>query len=64
MVFSTDKCYCFTLGFDIFFNDTTTENIIEEKILGVVIDSETDFKFHLKNICEKFNQKLIALART
>ena len=50
------------LGF--FFNGNTTENDTEEKILRIVTDSQLDFKSRLKKICEKVNQKLIALART
>lgn len=58
-----------TLGFnvafpDFYFNDTTIENVTEQKILGIKIDSKLDFKSHLKNIRKKNNQKLNVLAKT
>lgn len=49
---------------DFYFNDTTIENVTEQKILGIKIDSKLDFKSHLKNIRKKNNQKLNVLAKT
>ena len=45
------------------FSYDTIKNVSEEKILGITIDNKLTFKSHLKNICKKANQKLIALAR-
>ena len=54
MVLSSDKCYYLILGFngsfpDFPFNDLTTENVTEGKILGIKIDSKLNFKSHLIN---------------
>ena len=49
---------------DFYFNDTTIENVTEQKILVIKIDSKLDFKSHLKNISKKNNQKLNVLAKT
>ena len=69
MVLNAGKCHFLTVGFnesflDFFLNGTITENVTEEKILGIVIDNKLNFKLHLKNICKKGYQKLSALART
>ena len=58
LVLNANKCHFLTVGLnelipDFPFNNTTIENVIEEKILGVVIDNRLNFKFHLKAICEK-----------
>ena len=63
---NADKYHFLTVGFnepfpDFSFNDTTNENVNEEKILGIVIDKKLNFKSHLKNISKKPNQKLSAL---
>ena len=55
MVFSPDKRYYLALGFNELFphfslNDITTENVIMEKIVGIVVKNKLDFKPHLKNI--------------
>ena len=68
MDLNADKCHFLTVGLneplpDFSFNDTTVENIIEEKILGIVIDKKLNFKSHLKNTCKKANQKLSALSK-
>ena len=34
-----------------------------EKLLGILVDKELNFKMHLKNVCKKVNQKISALAR-
>ena len=39
------------------------KNVTEEKVLGIVIDNNLNFKSHMKKICEKANQKLSALAK-
>ena len=43
MVLNTDTCYFLNVGFnepfpDFSFNDTTIENVTEEKILGIATD--------------------------
>ena len=69
MILSPDKCYYLTLGFnelfpDFSFNDTTIENVTEEKILGIVINNKLNFKSRLNNIRKTINQKTSALPRT
>ena len=68
MLLNPEKCHFLTLGFnksspDFSFENTIIKNVTEEKILGIVIDNNLNFKSHMKNICEKANQKLSALAR-
>ena len=68
MVLNADKGHFLTVGFnepytDFSFNNTTIENVTEEKILGLVIDNKLNFKSHLKNIYQKLNQKLSVLSR-
>ena len=63
-----DKCHFLTLGFnkplpDFSFKNTIIKNVIEEKILGIVINNNLNFKSHMKKIYEKANEKLSALAR-
>ena len=68
MVPNPDKCHSLTLGFnkpfpDFSFESSIIKNVTEEKILGIVIDRNLNFKSHMKKICNKANQKLSALAR-
>ena len=68
MVLNPDKFHFLTLGFNKLFPDFSFENAIvknvtKEKILGIVIDKNFNFKSHMKKIFEKANQKLSALAR-
>ena len=42
---------------DFSFNDNATENVTEEKILGIDIDNKRNFKPYSKNLCKKTNQK-------
>ena len=68
MNLNADKCHFLTAGFnesfpDFSFNNTTIENVTEEKILGLVIDNKLNFKSHLKNLWKKANQKLSILSR-
>ena len=42
---------------DFSFKNTIIKNVTEEKILGIVIDNNLNFKSHLKKIYEKANQK-------
>ena len=68
MNLNADKCHFLTAGFnesfpDFSFNNTTIENVTEEKILGLVIDNKLNFKSHLKNLWKMANQKLSILSR-
>ena len=68
MVLNSDKCHFLTLGcnkpFPNFsFKNTMIKNVTEEKVLGIIIDNNLNFKSHMKKICEKANLKLCALAR-
>ena len=45
------------------FENFSLNNIKEEKILGITIDSKLNFDSHLKSICKKANQKVGALSR-
>ena len=68
MILNPDKCHFLTLGFnkpfpDFSFKKSIFKNAIEEKILGILINNNLNFKSHMKKICEKANRKLSALAR-
>ena len=67
IVLNQNKCHFLTLGFNKLFPDFSFENTIiksvtEEKILGIVIENNLNFKSCMKKICEKADQKLSALA--
>ena len=52
MVLNADKCHFLTVGFnepfpDFSFNDTTIENITNEKTLGRLIYNKLNFNSHL-----------------
>ena len=56
MVLNPDKCHFLTLGFnkpfpDFSFENSIIKNVNEEKILGIVIDNNHNFKSHIKNTC-------------
>ena len=68
MILNPDKCHFLTLGFnkpfpDFSFDNTIIKIVTEEKILGIVINNNLNFKSYMKKICEKANQKPSALAR-
>ena len=46
-----------------FFNNTEMKNSSEEKILGITIDKELNFKSHVKKLGKKASQKIWALSR-
>ena len=67
IVLNQNKCHFLTLGFnklfpDFSFENTMIKNVTEEKILGIVIENNLNFKSRMKKICEKADQKLSALA--
>ena len=41
---------------------TTVTDSVEEKLLGVTLDKNLDFKRHVNTLCKKAGQKLHALA--
>ena len=67
IVLNQNKCHFLTLGFnklfpDFSFENTIIKNVTEEKILGIAIENNLNFKSRMKKICEKADQKLSALA--
>ena len=67
IVLNQNKCHFLTLGFnklfpDFSFENTIIKNVNEEKILGIVIENNLNFKSRMKKMCEKADQKLSALA--
>ena len=67
MVLNPDKCHFLALGFNkpfpaFSYKNTIIKNVTEKKVFGILIDSNLNFKSHMKKICEKANQKLSALA--
>ena len=68
MVLNPDKCHFLSLGFnipfpDFYFEKIIIKNVTEEKIIGIVINNNLNFKSHIKKTCNKASQKLSALAR-
>ena len=64
MIHNPDKCHFLTLDFsDFSFENTIIKKVVEENILGILIDNNLKFKSHMKKICKKANQKFSALAR-
>ena len=68
MILNPDKCHFLTLGFnksfpDFSFKNTIIKNVTGERILGIVIDNNINFKSHMKKMYEKANQKISAHAR-
>ena len=52
--------------FKIKINEIDTESSPQEKLLGVILDYQLDFRSHMSKLCKKagqFGQKLNALAR-
>ena len=44
------------------YDNIEMKNIKEEKISGVIIDNKLRFKSHVKNLCKKASQKILALS--
>ena len=69
MKLSKDKCHFMIFGErknqDVVINigNCTVDNSQEEKLLGVLIDSNLNFEKHVSNICKKAAKKLFALSR-
>ena len=68
MVLNAGKCHFMCLGKNtenetFIFKDTITNNSKEEKILGVIIDNRMTFSSHIRELCKKASQKLLALPK-
>ena len=69
MKLNEDKCHFMIFGertnqdISIDIGNCTVDNSEEEKLLGVLIDSNFDFEKHVSNICKKTGNKLFALSR-
>ena len=68
MKLNQEKCHFIFAGHkhEVVFARAGTSTIWEshcEKLLGVHIDREMSFKYHVTNLCKKANQKLTALIR-
>ena len=44
-------------------NDVTPTSSVEEKLLGITLDSELKFEKHITDICNKASQKIHVLSR-
>ena len=44
-------------------NDVALTSSVEEKLLGITLDSELKFEKHITDICNKVSQKIHALSR-
>ena len=68
LVLNPNKYHFLTLGFNkpfpgFSFENTIIKNVMEEKVLGILIGNNLNFKSHMEKICEKANQKLSTLAK-
>ena len=69
MKLNEDKCHFMIFGErtnqDVGMNigNCTVNNSQEEKLLGVLIDSNLNLEQHLSNICKKVGNRLFALSR-
>ena len=67
MVLNPDKCHFLTLGFnkpfsDFSFENNIIKNVIEEKILGIVIDNNlilNDYELSFDSLLSTLNEKTI-----
>ena len=68
MKFNADKCHLLIAGLkhekvSIKVGDEIIESSDEEKLLGILIDSNFKFKSHIAKLCKKAGGKLTAIAR-
>ena len=69
MKLNEDKCHFMIFGertnqdVGINIGNYTVNNSQEEKLLGVLIDSNLNFERHVSNMCKKAGNKLFALSR-
>ena len=58
MIHNPDKCHFLTVDFsDFSFENTIIKKVVEENILGILIDNNLKFKSHMKKICKKAQPK-------
>ena len=67
MKLNPDKCHLLVFGeknndVSVQIGVTTVTESVEEKLLGVTLDKNLDFKNHVSTLCRKAGQKLHALA--
>ena len=68
MKLNPDKCHYLIFGgkntdVSVHISETMVTESVEEKLLGVTLDKNLDFKSHANAICKKAGQKLQALTR-
>ena len=68
MKLNAGKCHLLTFGTNqddikIKIGEAIVEESSEEKLLGVIMDKNLNFKSHVSNLCKRASQKLHALAR-
>ena len=68
MKLNPDKCHLLIFGeknsdVSVQIGATTITESVEEKLLGVKLDKNLNFKNHVNTLCRKAGQKLHALAR-
>ena len=70
MVLNTDKCHFMCFGNSVEYKQdlmiTSNSNIPyteQQELLGITIDSKSNFDLHIKFLCKKVGQKLNALSR-
>ena len=66
MVLNAGKCHFMCLGNNtetFSFSNNLMENSNEQKILGLIIDNNLNFKDHMTELCKKASQKIEALCR-
>ena len=66
MKLNPDKCHLLIFGgrnLSISIGETIVTESVEEKLMGVTLDKNLNFKGHVNAVCEKAGQKLQALAR-
>ena len=66
MVANADKCHLLTSTSEevsVKIENEIIKNSLQEKPLGIVIDSRLTFESQVKNLCKKVGRKLHALSR-
>ena len=68
VVLNADKCHFMCLFKDtknetFIFNNFIFNNSYEEKVFEITIDNKLSFKSHIKTLCKKAVQKILALSR-
>ena len=68
MKLNEENCHLLTFGtvqsnINIKVGEATVEESCEEKLLGVILDNNLNFKRHISSLCKRVSQKLHALDR-